>query len=314
MGGIARLSMFKLKRDPADQPNSWRTDNLPAWGLFFVAPWIIGFVAFTVYPFFASLYYSFTNFNIINLTPRWIGLDNYVELFTADPLFWTSISNSIRYAALLLVFATVFDIFIAYLLSQDVKFLSIYRTIFFFPVLVPVVAASLTWIWILNPRFGLMNGLLDLIGIKGPNWLASPNTAMYALIFIGVWGSGRQVIVYLSGFNDIPRQLYEAADIDGASGLQKFWRITLPLLSPQIFFNVVTLIIFSLQSFSEVYIMTQGGPANSTLLYAVNLYNRAFRDYAMGYASALAWIMFLLILALTLLIFKFLSGRVIYER
>ncbi|MCY3798413.1 MAG: sugar ABC transporter permease, partial [Chloroflexi bacterium] len=154
--------MFKLKRDPADQPNSWRTDNLPAWGLFFVTPWIIGFIAFTVYPFIASLYYSFTNFNIINLTPRWIGLDNYVELFTADPLFWISISNSIRYAALLLVFATVFDIFIAYLLSQNVKFLSIYRTIFFFPVLVPVVAASLTWIWILNPRFGLMNGLLDL--------------------------------------------------------------------------------------------------------------------------------------------------------
>ena len=184
-------------------------------------------------------------------------MDNYVELFTADPLFWISISNSIRYAALLLVFATIFDIFIAYLLSQNVKFLSIYRTIFFFPVLVPVVAASLTWIWILNPRFGLMNGLLDLVGIKGPNWLASPNTAMYSLIFIGVWGSGRQVIVYLSGFNDIPRQLYEAADIDGASGLQKFWRITLPLLSPQIFFNVVTLIIFSLQSFSEVFIMTR---------------------------------------------------------
>ena len=305
-----------FKRNTADKKkaNSWRTDNLPAWGLFFVAPWIIGFVAFTVYPFFASLYYSFTNFNIINLTPRWVGLDNYVELFTADPLFWTSISNSIRYAALLLVFATIFDIFIAYLLSQNVKFLSIYRTIFFFPVLVPVVAASLTWIWILNPRFGLMNGLLDVVGIKGPNWLASPDTAMYSLIFIGVWGSGRQVIVYLSGFNDIPSQLYEAADIDGASGLQKFWRITLPLLSPQIFFNVVTLIIFSLQSFSEVYIMTQGGPANSTLLYAVNLYNRAFEDYAMGYASALAWIMFLLILGLTLIIFKFLSGRVIYER
>ncbi|MCY4539496.1 MAG: sugar ABC transporter permease [Chloroflexi bacterium] len=306
--------MFKLKRDPADQPNSWRTDNLPVWGLFFVAPWIIGFMAFTVYPFFASLYFSFTNFNIINFTPRWVGLDNYVELFTADPLFWISIGNSIRYAALLLVAATIFDIFIAYLLSLNVRFLSIYRTIFFFPVLVPVVAASLTWIWILNPRFGLMNGLLDLIGVKGPNWLASPNTAMYSIILIAVWGSGRQVIVYLSGFNDIPRSLYEAADIDGASGTQKFWRITLPLLSPQIFFNVVTLIIFSLQSFSEVYIMTQGGPANSTLLYAVNLYNRAFRDFAMGYASALAWIMFLLILGLTLIIFKFLSGKVIYER
>ena len=306
--------MFKLKRDPGNQPNSWRTDNLPAWGLFFVTPWIIGFVAFTVYPFFASLYFSFTNFNIINFTPRWVGLDNYIELFTADPLFWISIANSIKYAALLLLFATVFDIFIAYLLSLNVKFLSIYRTIFFFPVLVPVVAASLTWIWILNPRFGLINGLLDLVGIKGPNWLASPDTAMLSIILIAVWGSGRQVIVYLSGFNDIPRSLYEAADIDGASGTQKFWRITLPLLSPQIFFNVVTLIIFSLQSFSEVFIMTQGGPANSTLLYAVNLYNRAFRDFAMGYASALAWIMFLLILALTLIIFKFLAGRVIYER
>lgn len=306
--------MFRRKRDPASQPNSWRTDNLPGWGLFFIAPWIFGFIAFTVYPFFASLYFSFTNFNIINFSPRWVGLDNYVELFTYDPLFWISIGNSIKYAALLLVAATIFDIFIAYLLSLNVKFLSIYRTIFFFPVLVPVVAASLTWIWILNPRFGLMNGLLDLIGIKGPNWLASPDTAMYSLIFIAVWGSGRSVIVYLSGFNDIPSQLYEAADIDGASGLQKFRRITLPLLTPQIFFNVVTLIIFSLQSFSEVYIMTGGGPANSTLLYAVNLYNRAFHDFAMGYASALAWIMFLLILGLTLLIFKFLSGRVIYER
>ena len=309
--GVERIDlMFKLKKIASDKPNSWRTDNLPAWGLFFVAPWIVGFIAFTVYPFFASLYFSFTNFNIINFSPRWVGLDNYIELFSADPLFWTSIGNSIRYAALLVVAATIFDIFIAYLLSLDVKYLSIYRTVFFFPVLVPVVAASLTWIWILNPRFGLMNGLLDLIGIKGPNWLASPQTAMYSLIFIGVWGSGRQVIVYLSGFNDIPRQLYEAADIDGASGLQKFRKITLPLITPQMFFNVVTLIIFSLQSFSEVYIMTGGGPANSTLLYAVNLYNRAFRDYA----SALAWIMFLLILALTLIIFKFLSGRVIYER
>ena len=306
--------VFKSKPDGKKKANSWRTDNLPAWGLFFIFPWIIGFLAFTVYPFFASLYFSFTNFNIINFSPRWVGLDNYVELFTADPLFWTSIGNSIKYAALLLVAATVFDIFIAYLLSLNVKFLSIYRTIFFFPVLVPVVAGSLTWIWILNPRFGLMNGLLELIGIKGPNWLASPQTAMYSLIFIGVWGSGRSVIVYLSGFNDIPRQLYEAADIDGASGFQKFWRITLPLLTPQIFFNIVTLIIFSLQSFSEVYIMTGGGPANSTLLYAVNLYNRAFRDYAMGYSSALAWIMFLLILGLTLIIFKFLAGKVIYER
>ena len=237
--------MFKLNKIARDKPNSWRTDNLPAWGLFFVAPWIVGFIAFTVYPFFASLYFSFTNFNIINFSPRLVGLDNYIELFSADPLFWTSIGNSIRYAALLVVAATIFDIFIAYLLSLDVKYLSIYRTIFFFPVLVPVVAASLTWVWILNPRFGLMNGLLDLIGVKGPNWLASPNTAMYSLIFIAVWGSGRQVIVYLSGFNDIPRQLYEAADIDGASGLQKFRRITLPLITPQMFFNVVTLIIFS---------------------------------------------------------------------
>ena len=306
--------VFRRKEPDKKVANSWRTDNLPAWGLFFVTPWIIGFLAFTVYPFFASLYFSFTNFNIINFSPRWVGLDNYAELFTADPLFWTSLRNSITYAALLVVSATIFDIFIAYLLSLKVRFLAIYRTIFFFPVLVPVVAASLTWVWILNPRFGLMNGLLDLVGVKGPNWLASPRTAMYSLIFIAVWGSGRAVIVYLSGFNDIPRQLYEAADIDGASGLQKFRKITLPLLSPQIFFNVVTLIIFSLQAFSEVYIMTGGGPANSTLLYAVNLYNRAFRDYAMGYASALAWIMFLLILGLTLIIFKFLSGRVIYER
>lgn len=302
------------KQAAASKPNSWRSDNRPLWGLFFIFPWIIGFVAFTIYPFIASLYFSFTDFTIINFNPDWVGLENYIELFTDDPLFWKSLRNSFQYAVMLIVIATVFDIFIAYLLSLNVKGLSIYRTVFFFPVLVPTVAASLTWIWILNPRFGLMNGLLDRIGIDGPNWLASPSTALLSIVIIAVWGSGRSVIVYLSGFNDIPRQLYEAADIDGASGMQKFRFITLPLLTPQIFFNIVTLIIFSFQAFSEPYIMTGGGPANSTLLYALNLYERAFSDYSMGYASALAWILFLIILALTLIIFRLLSKRVIYER
>jgi multiple sugar transport system permease protein len=284
------------------------------WGMFFISPWIVGFLLFTLYPIVASFIFSFTDFNIINFSPSWVGLDNYVELLTYDKRFWLSLKNTAFYAALLIPIATVFDIFIAILLNLNVRGRSIYRTIFFLPVLVPTVAAGMTWVWILNPLHGLINSLLGSIGIAGPLWLASPSTAMLSLVFVAVWSGGRAILIYLAGLQDVPRHLYEAAEIDGASALQRVFYITLPLITPQILFNVVTLLIFSLQGFTEAYVMTSGGPANSTLLYSLYLYRRAFQDFSMGYASAMAWLLFVIILVLTLLLLRTSRHWVVYER
>jgi len=284
------------------------------WALLFISPWIVGFIAFTLYPIVASFYFSFTNFNAINFNPRWVGLQNYEELFLFDRNFWIALGNTLRYAGLLIVLATAFDLVIAMLLNIKVRGLSIYRTIFYLPVVVPTVAAVLTWIWVLNPQFGLLNGLLKIFGIQGPPWLASPNTALLSIVLVAVWGSGRAILIYLAGLQDIPRHLYEAAEIDGANAFQRMRFVTLPLLTPQIFFNMVILIIFSMQAFAEPLIMTNGGPNKSTLLYSLYLYQRAFEDLSMGYASAMAWILFLVILVFTLLFVRLTSRFVVYDR
>ena len=284
------------------------------WGLFFISPWILGFLAFTLYPIAASLYYGFTNYNILNFTPKWVGTENYADLFTADHIFWGSLRVTIQYVAMLVGLATVFDILIALLLNMNVRGLSLYRTVFYLPVMVPVVAATLTWVWILNTRHGLVNGMLDRIGIDGPLWLASPRTALFSLVLVAVWGSGRAVLIYLAGLKEIPSHLYEAADIDGANPFRKMWHITLPLLTPQILFNVITMTIFSFQSIAAPLIMTNGGPNKATLLYGLQLYRLAFERLRMGYASAMAWILFLLILALTIAMFYGSRRFIHYDR
>jgi multiple sugar transport system permease protein len=284
------------------------------WGVFFISPWIIGFLAFTLYPIVASFVFSFTDFNAINFSPSWVGLDNYTSLLTDDNRFWVSLQNTLTYAGILIPVATIFNVFTAVLLNLDVRGRSVYRTIFFLPVLVPSVAAAMTWVWILNPDRGLINGLLSYVGIPGPLWLASPSTALLSLVLIAIWGGGQAIVIYLAGLQDIPRHLYEAAEIDGANAWNRAIHVTVPLLTPQVLFNVITLLIFSFQAFAEPFIMTGGGPADSTLLYALNLYQRAFQDLKMGYASAMAWILFLLILTLTLLVFQMAQRWVVYER
>lgn len=284
------------------------------WGLFFISPWVLGFLAFTLYPIAASFYYGFTNYNILNFTPRWVGTENYADLFTADNVFWGSLRVTIQYVAMLVGLATVFDICIALLLNMNVRGLSLYRTVFYLPVMVPVVAATLTWVWILNPRHGLVNGLLDRIGVDGPLWLASPRTALLSLVLVAVWGSGRAVLIYLAGLKEIPSHLYEAAEIDGANPFRKMWHITLPLLTPQMLFNVITMTIFSFQSIAAPLIMTGGGPNKATLLYGLQLYRLAFERLRMGYASAMAWILFLLILALTIAMFYGSRRFIHYDR
>lgn len=284
------------------------------WGLFFISPWVLGFLAFTLYPIAASFYYGFTNYNILNFTPRWVGTENYADLFTSDNVFWGSLRVTIQYVAMLVGLATVFDICIALLLNMNVRGLSLYRTVFYLPVMVPVVAATLTWVWILNPRHGLVNGLLDRIGVDGPLWLASPRTALLSLVLVAVWGSGRAVLIYLAGLKEIPSHLYEAAEIDGANPFRKMWHITLPLLTPQILFNVITMTIFSFQSIAAPLIMTGGGPNKATLLSGLQLYRLAFERLRMGYASAMAWILFLLILALTIAMFYGSRRFIHYDR
>jgi multiple sugar transport system permease protein len=215
---------------------------------------------------------------------------------------------------MLIVMATVVDIFAAFLLNLKVRGLSIYRTALFLPVLTPAVASALTWVWILNPKRGLVNGLLATIGIQGPPWLASTRTALFSLVLVSVWGSGRSILIYLAGLKEIPSQLYEAAEIDGANAWHRMWHVTIPLLTPQILFNLITMLIGSLQSFVGPFIMTGGGPANSTLLYGLYLYRRAFTNMRMGLASAMAWILFVVILTLTLLMLRASRRVVVYER
>lgn len=279
-------------------------------GILFITPWLMGFILLVLYPFFAALYYSFTRYNIIK-EPRWVGFENYIELFN-DPLFWTSLYNTFFYVGVLLPLATILSISIALLLNQKVRFMSAYRTIYFMPVMVPMVASSIVWMWILNPRFGLINGILNAVGIKGPGWLASPEWAKPALVLMSLWAMGRTIVIYLAGLQDIPKQLYEAARIDGASPLQATFHITIPMLSPIIFFNVVMGLISGFQYFTQAYIMTGGGPMNKTLFYSLYLYRNAFSNLKMGYASAQAYILFIIILFFTAIVFKFSNRWVHY--
>ncbi len=280
-------------------------------GLLFVSPWLIGFLAFTLYPFLASIYYSFTDYSVLTL-PEFVGFSNYKTLFTDDPLFWKSLGNTFYFAAISIPLQFIVALGLAMLLNQKVKGLAIWRTIFYLPSIVPVVAASIVWLWLLNPQYGIINGLLYLIGIDGPGWITDPKWSKPSLIIMSLWGVGGSMIIYLAALQDVPAQLYEAAELDGAGSYHKFINITLPTISPVIFFQVIMGIIGALQYFTQAYVMTGGGPADSTLFYSLYLYNNAFKYFKMGYASAMAWILFIIILVLTLVLFRSSRGWVYY--
>jgi multiple sugar transport system permease protein len=281
--------------------NYFRRKNLV--GYLFAAPWLIGLPLFILGPIIATFYLSFTSYDMIN-PPRWIGLINYRILFTLDPGFWKALGNTFYY-----MFGSVFlKVFIglifAVLLSRAMRGMRIFRTIYFLPVVLPAVPVMFLWMMMFNPRSGLINQFLGLFGIDGPLWLNSPVWSKPSLILMSLWGIGGIIVIFLAGLQDIPEYLYEAADLDGASRLQKFWKITVPLLSPVIFFNVVTGLIAASQVFTEAYIMTGGGPLESTTFVNLKIYLLAFKDVKMGYASAMAWVMFLILVPMTLLLFK----------
>jgi multiple sugar transport system permease protein len=270
-------------------------------GVAFTSPWIIGFLTFTLLPVVMSLYYSFCDYPVLK-PPLYIGLENYKTL-AHDPIFWQSLRNTALYAVVALPLGLICALGVALLLNRKISGQSIYRTIVFLPSLIPAVASAMLWLWLFNGQLGLINGLIRRLHLgQGPNWLGSPTWAMPALIFMSLWGVGNTVVIYLAGLQDVPRELYEAADIDGASPIRQLWHVTLPGISPVIFFNLVMAIIGTLQVFTVPQIMFPGGgPDRSVNFYTMYVYQNAFNFTKMGYASAMAWVQLLIILALTAL-------------
>jgi multiple sugar transport system permease protein len=261
-------------------------------------------LAFTLWPFLRSIYLSFTRYNIVS-PPKWVGLANYNMLLTQDELFWKSALVTIKYACISVPLAIIFGVSLAMLLNANVRGMAFFRTIFYLPSIVPTVATSVLFIWLLNPNIGLFNKLLALFGITGPAWLNTSPWAFYSLVFMALWGVGGSMVIYLAGLKDIPTQLYEAATLDGASGFRKMRHVTLPLMTPVIFFNLVMGIIGAFQTFTQAFVITpNGGPQDSTYFYSLYLYNRAWKYLDMGYASAMAWMLFLVIVVLTAVVFR----------
>jgi multiple sugar transport system permease protein len=283
-------------------------------GVLFCSPWIVGLSAFLVYPLLAAFYYSLCDYSVL-LPPVFVGFDNYVELFR-DELFWKSLWNTSFFAVGSVTLGIVVALTLAVLLNSKVQGLTFYRTAFFLPSLMPLVAGSILWFTMYAGQGGVINTLLSHVGVTGPAWLSDPAWAKIAIIFMAVWGAGNSMVIFLAGLQDVPVSLYEASIIDGASWLQRLLNVTLPMISPVIYFNLVMGIIGGFQAFAQALIMTSstGAPEQSTLFYVLQLYNVGFMDMRMGYASAMAWVLFLIILALTFTATRLSRRWVTYDR
>jgi len=289
--------------------NEWIT------GWLLITPWVVGFLIFALGPMLASFALSLTNWPIFS-TPEWVGLKNYDVMLTKDPLVRQALKVSTSYSVTAVPLQMAVGLFIALLLNQRIKGLALFRTIFYLPSAMSGVAIAMVWLWMFSGDFGLINSVLKMVGIRGPYWLSNQRTVLPAFVLMSLWTVGGGVIIYLAGLQGIPTELYEAAEVDGAGEWVKFQNITLPMLSPVLFFQLVMGLIASFQVFAGPFIMTGGGPSNASLFYMLYLYQNGFRYFKMGYASALAWLLFLLILILTLLVFRssalwvFYSGEV----
>jgi multiple sugar transport system permease protein len=278
-------------------------NKLTLYGFLFTLPWIIGILCFNAYPLLMSIYYSFTSYSILE-PGNWVGLENYKTLFK-DRVFWVSIYNTLYFTVFFVPLSIFVGVSLAIILNMKIRGQGFYRTMFFMPSLVPPIATTIIWLWLLNPQFGLVNHWLEQVGLPGPPWLGSESWSKPSLILMSLWGVGQPIVIYLAGLQDIPKDYYDAADVDGAGVLQRLRHITLPLLTPVIFFNLVMGTIGALQNFVLPYVLTngQGTPANSMMFYVMYLYTNGFGYLKMGYASAMAWILFIIVVALTGLIF-----------
>lgn len=281
-------------------------------GWLMVSPWLIGFICFSALPMFASLIISFTEWDMLS-KPEWVGFENYKTLFFEDPLALHSLNITILFTIVSIPLNIVFGLALAMLLNTSIRGLAIFRTIFYLPAILSGVAVALMWRWIFSTEFGLLNALLSMIGIEGPAWLTDRIWVLPSFVIMRLWSVGGGMIIYLAGLQSIPTNLYEAAKIDGANWWHQTRFITLPMLSPTIFFQLIVGFIFSMQIFTEAFIMTNGGPADASLFYLLYLYRQAFQYFDMGYASALAWVLFVVILVLTIILFKTGKSWVYYE-
>lgn len=282
-------------------------------GYGFIMPWLIGLFVFTLIPMLFSLVLSFCKWDIVKglSTIEFIGFQNFTKIFN-DKKFYKALEVTFKFCLISIPMYQICSLLVAMLLNMRIKFMRTFRLIFFLPSIIPTIATSMIWAQILG-KDGLINQGLRVFGIQGPAWLNDPKTALYGLILMGLWGIGNTIIIYLSGLQGVGEELYEASSIDGANAFQRFFKITLPMISPTIFFNVVMAVISSFQYFTQAFVMTEGGPLNSTLFYNLYLYTKAYKELKMGYASALAWIMFVIILFFTLLVIRSSSFWVYYQ-
>ncbi|MCL5998473.1 MAG: sugar ABC transporter permease [Chloroflexi bacterium] len=278
-----------------------------------LAPWLIGVVVFTLGPMLASVVLSFMDWKLLK-PPVWVGLDNFVSIFTSDPLFTKALVNTAYYTGFSVPLQLITAFLVAMLLNTRVRGLAIYRTIFYIPSVFSGVAVAIMWIWILHPNAGLLNQGLGILGIQGPNWLGNPQWAMPAMIIMSLWGGiGSPMVILLAGLQGVPQHLYEAAEVDGANGWHKLRHITLPMMSPVIFFSLVVGIVGSFQVFGASYILTGGGPNYATYTMVLKIYQNGFTQFRMGYATAQAWILFLILVTFTYLQFRLSRRWVYYE-
>lgn len=285
------------------------------YGLLFLSPWILGFLLFELYPVVASAVYSLCNYNGIQ-DAKFVGLDNYIRLFTKDKLFYTSLYNTVFFGILSVPMSILTSLMIAMLLNAKTRGLAFFRTVFYMPTIMPAVASTMLWLWILNPAGGILNNLLAVFGIQGPGWFGDPRWSKPALVFISVWTAGQVMVIFLAGLQDVPEQLYESARLDGAGFFARTFKITLPMISPVIFFNLLMGIIGSFQYFTQAYVLNPrdlGKPLNSTMFYALYLYQNAFEFGKMGYASSMAWILFVIIFSSTFIVMKVSQKFVFYD-
>jgi multiple sugar transport system permease protein len=287
-----------------------RRETLDGW--LFASPWIVGFVWLTLGPMLASLALSFTDWQLL-VPPTWVGFANIDRALFRDPLVWRTLAVTVTYSLVAVPLHLVLGVTISLLLNTRVRGLAFYRTIYYLPAVISGVAVALLWRWVFNPDFGILNYFLGLLGVRGPAWLADSDWALWALVLMSLWHVGGGIVIYLAGLQGIPTELYEAATVDGATWLQQTRFVTLPMLSPVLFFQLLVGLIGALQTFTQAYVMTGGGPGDSTRFYMLYLYENGFQFFKMGYASVLAWILFVFILALTLVTLRTSSLWVHYE-
>jgi multiple sugar transport system permease protein len=283
------------------------------WALFFLSPWLIGFLLFTLGPMIASLVFSFSNFSLIGGRLEFIGLGNYVKLLSADPKFWKAMSVTFTFAFIAVPLTLVAGFLLAYILNLKIPGTNFWRTIFYMPSIISGVVVAILWRGLFDERYGFINWAIGLFGIRGPDWFLSQRWALGALVIISLWGVGGGMIIYLAGLQGIPTQFYEAAELDGCNRLQRLRHVTLPMMSNIIFYNLIMGIISCFQYFTEAWTLTRGGPADATLFYNIYIYKTAFSYQEMGYGSALAWVLFFIVLILSALAFKSSSMWVYYE-